>query len=223
MIRRTACCLCLSLTLGILYGKGREWWLTVVFLLLVAYMAATLLRLKENVRSAVCVRALLCICLFSAGFVRVQAQQAVRDELEAVLSDGAHIIVQGEVLRKAEGPSQEKSTVAEGLSQNGEVSRQTESFEQTQFIYYLTDTRVFSGGKSYPSYGILVYSQDGKYQPGNHLQVTGSYAPFQISRNEGNFNEKQYQQSRKWECHNVNFRSKYRLCSLILSCLFKSL
>ena len=199
MIRRTACCLCLSLTLGILYGKGREWWLTVVFLLLVAYMAATLLRLKENVRSAVCVRALLCICLFSTGFVRVQAQQAVRDELEAVLSDGAHIIVQGEVLRKAEGPSQEKSTVAEGLSRSGEVSRQTESFEQTQFIYYLTDTRVFSGGKSYPSYGILVYSQDGKYQPGNHLQVSGSYAPFQISRNEGNFNEKQYQQSRKWE------------------------
>ncbi len=210
MIRRTACCLCLSLALGILYGKGREWWLVVGFFLLVAYMAAAMIRLRENARSAACVRALLCICLFSAGFVRVQAQQAVRDELEAVLSDGENITVQGEISRKAEGNLQEKraaaagavqgkATISEGISRSGEVSRQPESFEQTQFIYYLTNTRVFSGGKSYPSYGILIYSQDGRYQPGNYLQITGSYAPFQISRNEGNFNEKQYQQSRKWE------------------------
>ena len=114
MIRRTACCLCLSLALGILYGKGREWWLVVGFFLLVAYMAAAMIRLRENARSAACVRALLCICLFSAGFVRVQAQQAVRDELEAVLSDGENITVQGEISRKAEGNLQEKRAAAAG-------------------------------------------------------------------------------------------------------------
>lgn len=210
MIRRTACCLCLSLALGILYGRGREWWFPVLFLLLVAYMAMTMMRLRENARSAACVRAFLCICLFSAGFARVQAQQAVRDGLESVLCDGDNITVQGEVLRKVETPSPEKSAAAEGAfqgkkalsggsSRSREISRKSESFKQTQFIYYLTDTRVFSGGKSYPSYGILIYSQDGRYQPGNCLQVTGNYAPFQISRNEGNFNEKQYQQGRKWE------------------------
>lgn len=182
MIRRTACCLCLSLLLGILYAKGGEWWVLAVFLLMAAYMVAAILRLRENAWPAACVRMLLCICLFGAGFVHMQSQQAVRDRLEAVLADGDTITVQGEVLRKAEKAVQEK-----------------QAFEQTQFIYYLTDTRVFSGGKSYPSYGILIYSQDGGYQPGSHLQITGSYAPFQISRNEGNFNEKQYQQSRKWE------------------------
>lgn len=182
MIRRTACCLCLSLLLGILYAKGGEWWVPAVFLLMTAYMAAAILRLRENAWPAACVRTLLCICLFGAGFVHMQSQQAVRGRLEAVLADGDNITVQGEVMRKVEKAVQEK-----------------EAFEQTQFIYYLTDTRVFLGDKSYPSYGILIYSQDGRYQPGNHLQVTGSYAAFQISRNEGNFNEKQYQQSRKWE------------------------
>lgn len=191
MIRRTACCLCLSLMLGILYGRSKEWWFFLLFLLLVLFILVTMLRLKEQVLPAVCIRAFVCVGLFSAGIVQIQAQQSVRDKLEASLSVGEDIVVQGKVWQKAKAKAQQRESAA--------GAGKTEAFIQEEFIYYLTDTRIFVGGKSYSGYGILIYSQDGGYQPGNQLQAGGSYAPFQISRNEGNFNEKQYQQSRKWE------------------------
>ena len=119
------------------------------------------------------VRTLICICLFGAGVAQFEAQQAVRDRLEEILFSADELTVQGQISRK--------------------------ETREHQFIYYLTDTQVILGGMTYPSFGILIYSSDGTYQPGNEIRVFGRYQPFQISRNEGNFNEKQYHQSKKQE------------------------
>ncbi len=178
MIRRGMCCMCLSLILGILYGRSWQWQFLCLFLLFVAVMAAVLARQREDVRHVVCARVILCAGFFCAAVVHIQAQQAVRHNLEAVLVEGDTITVQGRVRRREE-------TALQGKKQ--------------QFIYDLTDTQVFLGDNAYPSFGILIYSSNGQYQPGNVLKVTGSCMPFQISHNEGNFNEKQYRQSRKWE------------------------
>ncbi len=193
MIRRAACCLCLSLLLGILYGRGREWWFLLGFLLLALYMAAAMMRISRDARNAACVRVALCLCLFSAGFVKVQAQQAVRDRVGASVLEGDSIAVQGKVLKK------EQRDAFLGRPEDAGAARQAGLSQDQQFIYYLTDTRVISGSKSFPCFGILVYSQNGSFQPGNHLMANGKYAPFQISRNEGNFSERDYQQCRKWE------------------------
>lgn len=190
MIRRGMCCVCLSLLLGTLYGREWEWQFLCLFLLFLLVMAAALARLREHASHVICVRVILCACIFGAAAAHMQAQQAVRDRLEDVLIEGDTITVQGKVLRKAQAAVQGKSP-GEGEAQAFQ--------KRQQFIYYLTDTRVFSGGNAYPGFGILIYSPNGQYQPGNVLRVTGKYMPFQISRNEGNFDEKQYRQSRKWE------------------------
>lgn len=128
---------------------------------------------KMGASAAIFARSLLCLLAFCAGSSQIQAQQQVRSSLEAVLEEGDQITLWGEVQKKEE--------------------------KEEQYLYYLTDTRALAGGSVYPSYGILVYSSNMHIRPGNILKVTGSYAPFQLSRNEGNFNEKQYYQSKKIE------------------------
>lgn len=128
---------------------------------------------KWSIRAAILFRSLCCLLAFCAGSFQFQTQQQVRNRLETVLEEGDQITLWGEVKKREE--------------------------KEEQCIYYLTDTRVLAGESIYPSCGILVYSSNLHIRPGNILKVTGSYAPFQISRNEGNFDEKQYYQSKKTE------------------------
>lgn len=128
---------------------------------------------KRRTAAEAFTRSLLCLLAFLAGASQIQAQRQARDRLEAALEEGDQITVWGEVQRREE--------------------------KKEQYLYYLTDTRVLAGGNVYPSYGILVYSSNRHIRPGNVLKATGSYAPFQTSRNEGNFDEKQYYQSKKTE------------------------
>lgn len=172
MIRRTICCSCLSLILGLLYGRAGQLWYFLLFVLFLCCFAMGILRLPNRRGSVFLLRTVCCLCLFGAGAVHMQAEQTVHHTLEANLSLGQELTVQGQISRKEE--------------------------KKQQFIYYLTDTRMILEGAVSPGYGILIYSSDGQYQPGNVLKVVGRYESFQISRNEGNFNEKQYQQSRKW-------------------------
>lgn len=201
MIRREMCCLCLSLLLGMLFGRSHAWEFPALFLLLLAAIAAAVTRLRKQALMAVAARVFLCICLFCCGAVRMQGQQSVRDDLEERFSDGDPVAVSGQVVKKEDisikGEIQgiEKHHVKGGFLGEGEAAQS----RGQQFIYYLADTHVFSEGSNYPAYGILVYSSDSRYQPGNIITATGRYASFQVSRNEGNFNQKQYQQSRKWE------------------------
>lgn len=201
MIRRTICCLCVSLLLGILYGRSQQWQFLAIFLLLLAAVAAAVIHLKKHVWHIACVRTAFCIILFVAGSSHMQSQQDVRVQLEAALSDGEDVVVQGKVLRKEQVTAQGKNIwrTNPAVQDRGIQEADAQTFQDIQFIYYLTDTQVFSGDKSYPAFGILIYSSDSRYQPGNILKAAGRYTPFQISRNEGNFNEKQYQQSKKWE------------------------
>ncbi len=198
MIRRTICCLCVSLILGILYGRSQQWWFLMTFFCLLAAVAAAVLHLKEHAWCTVCVRVVFCIVLFAGGSIHMQLQQDVRDCLEAALSAGDTVTVQGRVMRMEQLSAQGRALWKTESSVQDRALQGTEA-KNAQVIYYLSDTQVFSGGKSYPAFGILIYSSDNRYQPGNILKVTGRYMPFQISRNEGNFNEKQYQQSRKWD------------------------
>lgn len=128
---------------------------------------------KRGLCGTIAFRSLLCLLAFCAGSSRIQAQQQVRESLEAVLEEGDQITLWGEVQKTEE--------------------------KEEQYLYYLTDTQVAAEGSLFPCYGILVYSSNRHIRPGNILKVTGSYAPFQISRNEGNFDEKQYYQSKKIE------------------------
>lgn len=205
MIKRGALCLCLSLILGLMYGREGRWWFAALFLLLLAAVAWGIWRLfaltadKGNagtILCAICVRTFLCTVLFVAGVAHMQAQQGIRDSLERVLSDGDNIIVEGKVLRKEES---QPLPGKESAGTRGAPAYQAQSFQKQQFIYYLREAHVFADGRRYPCHGVFVYSSDGQYQPGHVLQAKGRYAPFSISRNEGNFNQRQYQQSRKWE------------------------
>lgn len=223
MIKRGMCCLCVSFMLGILYGRDGRWWLVAVLLLLLAIMAAVMRNLKmpaadkasergqtqkmpngskvsEGVQYSwmrigcvFLVRAFLCVILFAAGLVHMQEQQEIRGRLEEVLSDDDDVTVVGRISEKEETDTQSSRSQVE------ETVSGAQTFQKKQFIYYLRDTHILSEGRSYPCHGVLVYSSNGQYQPGNVLKADGRYMPFQISRNEGNFNEKQYQQSRKWE------------------------
>ena len=220
MTNRMICCLALSLLLGILFGKEQNLLFAAGFLAFAAalglaagrdrkkawersrlfaentgcYGEAGCRGLKDtdcrkeaagyqdslsavsrkwSIRAAILFRSLCCLLAFCAGSFQFQTQQQVRNRLETVLEEGAQITLWGEVKKREE--------------------------KEEQCIYYLTDTRVLAGESIYPSCGILVYSSNLHIRPGNILRVTGSYAPFQISRNEGNFDEKQYYQSKKIE------------------------
>lgn len=180
MIKRTICGLSLSFLLGIYFGSKMEWLVLLLFLLLLVCMGAGLFALKEQIGAGAEMRLLLCIGLFLAGMARIHTMEAVRTNLEEVLSEEAQITVLGKVSRKEEKNS-------------------SKPHSERQYIYYLTDTQVLRENKVYLSYGILIYSSNGQYQPGNLLKIDGAYAPFQTSRNQGNFNEKEYYQSKKWE------------------------
>lgn len=174
MTNRIVCCLALSLLMGILYGRYESLWFAGGLLFLLIYTGIVMIgHGRERAWLAVLFRSVVCLSLFCAGAGHFRAEQAVRDRLEATLAEGDRITVQGQVCKKEE--------------------------KAEQWIYYLTDTQVLAGGAVYPSHGILIYSSNVHIQPGNILKVTGTYAPFQISRNEGNFNEKQYYQSKKIE------------------------
>lgn len=180
MIKRTICSLSLSFLLGICFVSKMGWQALALFLLLLGCMGVGLFALREQIGAGVIVRLLLCISLFLAGAARMHTMEVVRAELEEVLSEGEVITVLGQVSRKEE-----------------QISLKPQS--KRQYIYYLTDTQVLWENSFFSSYGILIYSSNGQYQPGNLLKIDGRYEPFQISHNQGNFNEKQYYQSKKWQ------------------------
>ncbi len=173
MARRPVCSFCLSLVLGIVFQRFGQLFCFLLLALLLCCLGAGVAKQREGTAKIFVARVICCLCLFGIGAAHMKAQQEDRTELEETLSPGQEITVQGKVSAKQE--------------------------KNKQFIYDLTGARAVSGGHVYPAYGILIYHSDGQYQPGNTLMVQGRYQPFQISRNEGNFNEKQYQQSRKWE------------------------
>lgn len=220
MIKRNMVCLCLSLVLGYLYARAGRWWFLALFMMLLIFVAAALWHLPAPVpgkprergqRQKMCIlyavlaRVFVCMALFTASFIHMQKQQGIRDRLENVLADGDNITVAGQVLRKEESDAQRQHSQGKGTIsgkqafEKKQTSEKKQASEKKQFIYYLRETHVFVEGRSYPCHGILIYSSNGQYQPGNVLKATGRYAPFPVSRNEGNFNQKQYQQSRKWE------------------------
>ena len=174
MVNRTICCLTLSLLMGILYGRTKSLWFASLLLLFLIYIGIVVAgRCKEKVWRVIAIRSILSILLFCLGSMHVQAELSVRDRVENAFTKGEQITVSGEVYRTEE--------------------------KTEQFIYYLRNTHVLVGGTAYPCYGIQVYSSNAEFYPGNIIKITGIYAPFQISRNEGNFNEKQYYQSKKIE------------------------
>ena len=222
MIKRGMLCFCLSLLLGILYGRHGGWWFLLVFLSLLILMAVAIWHLlsdsgkpgkrgqcrkkaaigrpdeerqnrKMRIWCAILARMVLCAVLFVAGTAHVRAMQEVRDRLERNLSDGDTITVMGRICRKEESEARGSRLQSEGAISGAQA------FQKKQFIYYLRESHVSAGERVYPCHGILVYSSNGEYRPGNVIKADGRYAPFQISRNEGNFNQRQYQQSRKWE------------------------
>ncbi len=180
MIKRTICSLSLSFLLGNYFVSQIRWQALALFLLLLGCLGVGLFAIREQIGVGAAVRLLLCIALFLTGAVRAYGMETVRIELEEALSEGTGITVLGQVSRKEE-----------------QISLKPQ--RERQYIYYLTDTQVLWENRVFSSYGILIYSSNGQYQPGNLLKIDGRYAPFQISRNQGNFNEKQYYQSKKWE------------------------
>lgn len=174
MVNRTICCLALSLLTGVIYGKTKSLWFVSFLLVFLIYTGVVIAgRCKEKARRVIVIRSVLSILIFCIGSVHVQAELAIRNRIENAFTKGEKITVSGEVCRTEE--------------------------KEEQFIYYLRDTHVIVGGIAYPCFGIQVYSSCAGFYPGNIIKVTGDFAPFQVSRNEGNFSEKQYYQSKKIE------------------------
>lgn len=181
MANRVVCCLAISLLMGILFGRYRSFWLGAGFVLLLLYIGGRTVRIcrQKNWKAwkVVFLRSSLYLMAFCGGAWHFQAEWKVRVDLEKALERAQEkqdqIVVRGKVHKK--------------------------EMKTEQCLYYLTDTQVLVGDHVYPGYGILVSSSKMHMQPGNLLKVSGRYAPFQSSRNEGNFNEKQYYQSKKIE------------------------
>lgn len=173
MTDRVICCLTFSLLMGILAEKYGSLWPAGGLLALLLYTGLVIVRCQEHPWRVILIRSAACVLMFCFGLSRFQEEQSLRDRLEGVLKEGDRLTVQGEVSRKEE--------------------------KQEQCLYYLTDTRILADGRIYPGNGILVYSSERHIQRGDILKVTGEYEPFQTALNEGNFNEKQYYQSRKTE------------------------
>lgn len=171
MANRVICCLSASFLLGVLFGHFKSLLAPAVLLAFLTALAIATAKVQAGAWRAALVRAVLCILAFGMGSFRFQEEQKVQLKLEGLLSEGDSIAVQGEVKQKEE--------------------------KEKQCVYYLTDVHVLAGGAAFPSQGVIVYSSNMHIQIGDAVQVFGEYAPFQISRNHGNFNEKQYYQSKK--------------------------
>ncbi len=170
MAERMVCCLALSLLLGTLHGRVPGLWAAVGMMAFLAYMTAVVRRrCQERAGLVVLLRGTACLLLFYAGASRAGEAQKVFEAPDKAFAKGDFVTVQGQV---------------------GKIEER-----EGQFIYYLKDAQILQGGKAYPTSGILIYSSN-PYKPGNVLRAAGAYAPFQISRNEGNFNEKQYYRSK---------------------------
>ncbi|MEH2942081.1 DNA internalization-related competence protein ComEC/Rec2 [Lachnospiraceae bacterium KK002] len=173
MTNRVVCCLSFSFLMGILFEKYGSLWPAGGLLALLLYTGQAIIRCQEKPWRVILIRSAACMLAFSCGMCHLRTEQSRRDRLEAAAEESGALTVQGEVLRKEE--------------------------KQEQCLYVLTDTRILADGRVYPGNGILVYSSEHHMQRGDIVKVTGAYDAFQTARNEGNFNEKQYYQSRKTE------------------------
>ncbi|MCI8484267.1 MAG: DNA internalization-related competence protein ComEC/Rec2 [Lachnospiraceae bacterium] len=177
MTDRIVCCLTVSLLMGILFGKYGSFWFGAGFVLLLLYTGSRTVRIcHQKAWKVILLRNGVYLLAFCSGTWHFQSEWKVRADLEHELErvqEQDQIVVQGKIHKK--------------------------EMKTEQCLYYLTDTQVLVGDHVYPSYGILISSSEIHMQPGNLLRVSGRYVPFQSSRNEGNFNEKQYYQSKKIE------------------------
>lgn len=173
MANRAAVCLSASFLLGTLSGEHGGFLFPALQLLFLLFTSVAIARGQEGAGKAILSRCLCCTLAFGLGHWHFQAETGVRDRLEAALMEGETITVQGTVQKKEDRPE--------------------------QCLYTLADTYVLADGSAYPSYQVFAYSSQMHIQPGDTVTCTGTYAPFQISRNEGNFDEKQYFQSKKTE------------------------
>ena len=174
MTNRIICCFTLSFLLGILFEKEKSLWFVMIFLLLMIYTSIVIyFHYRSRAWKVILFRGLASLLVFCAGAEHFQKEQEKWNMLDGILKEEDKITICGKIYQKEE--------------------------KTKQYLYYLTDTQVFVGDTIYPCYGILIYSSNQHFQLGNILQVTGKNAPFQIPRNEGNFNEKQYYQSKKIE------------------------
>ncbi len=171
MDNRVLCCLSVSFLLGIVFGKYQTPFMPAVFLVFLSCLAIVTARAQERAFRAAIARGAFCILAFGMGFCRFQQESQMQDRLTQALAEGDSIAAQGEVKSKEE--------------------------KERQCVYYLKDAYALVDGVQYVSHGAIVYSSDLHIQVGDSIRVSGEYAPFQVSRNQGNFNEKQYYQSKK--------------------------
>lgn len=176
MTDRIICSMAAVFLGGVLYGRYRCWYLLVGVLLLLILIAADMAkRYGKKAAGSIAVRTAVCMVLFTAATVHTKEQTERNQEIERLLASCGSITVQGEIYQTEE--------------------------KKEQFIYYLKNTRIFAEQKQYKCGRIQVYSSQNSYRMGNQIQVTGWYEAFQLPRNEGNFNEKQYYQSK-----NIRFK-----------------
>lgn len=184
MTNRSIFCLAVSFAAGLLAGREQNIWLCLLPLL--CFLLARLLCLnKEQGKKTVPVAVLhmlICMILFFVGAYRYEKQEQDFETVRQFAETQENIQVQGEIY-------------------------QTEQ-KQSQFIYYLKDTRILAGNQWYSCGKVQVYSSKDSYQIGNCIQAVGRYEAFQLPRNEGNFNEEQYYYSKKIMLRIRAFREK---------------
>lgn len=184
MTDRVLCCLTVSLLTGVLYGRYKSLWFLVLLLLLAGSTATVLVcrywkmpseegKRRQGIKTVCCVaavRSLLCLVLFTAGCLHCRGQQDQFALSERFVLKNSQLTVEGEIEKK--------------------------QVKETQSVYTLKNTKTTSDGRMYPGGKVLVYTSNSTYQPGNIIKAAGDCEPFRVPRNQGNFNEKQYYQSK---------------------------
>lgn len=176
MTDRIICSMAAVFLSGVLYGRYRYWYLPAGVLALLFFLAVTMaVRYGKKAALSIAIRTTVCLVLFGIAAVHAKGQIRKNQEIEQLLASYGSVTVQGEIYQTEE--------------------------KKEQFIYYLKNTKIFIQQKQYDGGKVQVYTSQGSYQPGRQIQASGWYEAFQLPRNEGNFNEKQYYHGK-----NIRFR-----------------
>ena len=172
MTNRTICCLAVSFTAGLLFGRNQNIWLGMAAIAFVLWRYIYILW-KQGQKAVLPATLHMVLCLVAVVVGVYHYQQTL------------------EVFQKSRNYAQEQ----ERISVQGNIYWKER--KQEQIIYYLNDAGIRKEGYVYPCGRIQVYSSKDSYQIGSCIQADGRYEAFQLPRNEGNFNEEQYYYSKK--------------------------
>lgn len=168
MMNRPLCGMALEMILGILYISSKKWYFFVAAIILSAIIAGYFLYRKKIRRGIIYFS--FAVVAFLCGMYRYNESYTKRQNCLNSFLDGEEITIQGSLYHK--------------------------EYKNEKYIYYLNNCYAVSDKGYFPCNQIMAYSQTDTNSIGEILVIKGTIAYFNQARNEGNFDELTYYQSK---------------------------